>query len=249
MREISKAIQEGAQAYLIRQYSVVAADIGVVIAVALIFVVSFKAAVLFLIGAVLSGSRRLHRDISVRANLRTAEAARGGINPALKMAFRRLGHRAVVVGFGLIGNGRLRVLRRLHGHHRLCLRCLSLFLGVDPARRRHHRRPPMSAPTWRKIELGIPEDDPRNPAVIADNVGDNVGDLRGHGDLFETYAVTAVATMLLGSLLYRNSSGRRLLFVSYPLTAASIIATLIGFALRPASGSWARLPRSRGVRP
>ena len=245
MREISKAIQEGAQAYLIRQYSVVAA-IGVVIAVALIFVVSFKAAVLFLIGAVLSGAAGyIGMNISVRANLRTAEAARGGINPALKMAFRAGSVTGLfVVGFGLIG---VTIAYASFGDFTAIIgfafgaSLISVFARLGGGI--YTKAADVGADLVGKIEAGIPEDDPRNPAVIADNVGDNVGDCAGMAaDLFETYAVTAVATMLLGSLLYRNSSGTPLFaFVSYPLMlgAASILATLVGsLFVRMGGGKW-----------
>ena len=183
MREISKAIQEGAQAYLIRQYSVVAA-IGVVIAVALIFVVSFKAAVLFLIGAVLSGAAGyIGMNISVRANLRTAEAARGGVNPALKMAFRAGSVTGLfVVGFGLIG---VTIAYASFGDFTAIIgfafgaSLISVFARLGGGI--YTKAADVGADLVGKIEAGIPEDDPRNPAVIADNVGDNVGDCAGHG--------------------------------------------------------------------
>ncbi len=248
MRAISAAVQEGARAYLNRQYTIIA-GVGVVVFALLIPLQNIRVALGFAIGGILSAAAGyIGMNVSVRANARVAESARGGVSKALATAFRGGAVTGMlVVGLALLGvAGYYGVLTWIASYTPKEAVDALVGLGFGGSLISIFARlgggiftkaADVGADLVGKIEAGIPEDDPRNPAVIADNVGDNVGDCAGMAaDLFETYAVTAVAVMLLGVLLFGQSTNVAL----FPLVlgAISILASVIGtFAVRSRSGN------------
>jgi len=242
MQEIATAIQQGAKAYLNRQYTTIMI-VGVIIGIPIGIFLGWETAIGFAIGALCSAAAGyIGMYVSVRANVRTTEAAHEGLNNALAVAFRSGAITGLlVVGLGLLGvAGYYAVLQSMLPEGQTMANNLAPLVGLGFGGSLisifarlgggiFTKGADVGADLVGKVEAGIPEDDPRNPAVIADNVGDNVGDCAGMAaDLFETYAVTIIATMLLGGLIFADATASKAILYPLVLGGVSIIASIIG---------------------